>query len=368
MATQKLNAYQVVTQRGGRRRATGRWVALFAALALLAVACGSDDDDAGTPTTEAPADTAATEDAPEETTTTEAEPEETTTTAAPEPTPVRLVFVPATTGLLVNIAQEQGFFADNGLAVELTPATNISEIIPTLGQQVDISLGTATDLIRAADSGLDVVQILGNTNDTEDNPFVRVIVPADSGIESVTDLEGKRVSSPTLSGVIHVATRYWAQQEGIDPDSIEGVQVPPPATVEQFKAGQVDAAEALEPFAGALVGQGNVSIGDPFASIGLPLATNFWIANGEWAANNPDVIAAYQLSLEQAQAFIDSNETDARAILQGYTGMPDPVAANVSLPTFNLDIRTDDLTRWVEVLVSLGDFEGEIDVSSLVIG
>ncbi len=353
----------------GRKRqsatpAGGLVIAL--ALALLAAACGSSSDETSSSTTEAAAETEATE--AEATTTTEAEPEETTTSTAAEPTPVRLVFVPATTGLLVHVAQEQGFFAENGLAVELTPATNISEIIPTLGQQVDISLGTATDLIRAADSGLDVVQILGNTNDTEDNPFVRVIVPADSGIESVTDLEGKRVSSPTLSGVIHVATRYWAQQEGIDPDSIEGVQVPPPATVEQFSAGQVDAAEALEPFAGALVGQGNVSIGDPFASIGLPLATNFWVANGEWAANNPGVVEAYKLSLEQAQAFVESNETDARAILQGYTGMPDPVAANVSLPTFNLEIRTDDLSRWAEVMVSLGDFEGEIDVSSLVIG
>ncbi len=167
--------------------------------------------------------------------------------------------------------------------------------------------------------------------------------------------------------MIHVATLYWAQQEGIDPDSIEGVQVPPPATVEQFTAGQVEAAEALEPFASALIGQGNVSIGDPFAAIGLPLATNFWVANGQWAADNPDALAAFQQSLEQAQAFVESNETEARAILQGYTGMPDPVAANVSLPTFNLEIRTEDLDRWVEVLVSLGEFEGEIDVNELVV-
>lgn len=343
-----------------------RWLALLLALALITAACGSSDDDDG----DAGADETATTEA-EETSTTEAETTtteaETTTTAAPEPTPIRLVFVPATTGLLVNVASEQGFFADNNLDVELTPSANISEIIPTLGQQVDISLGTATDLIRASDSGLDVVQILGNTIDTEDNPFVRVIVPADSGIEGVADLAGKRVSSPTLSGVIHVATQYWAQQEGIDPDSIEGVQVPPPATVEQFSAGQVDAAEALEPFASALVGQGNVSIGDPFASIGLPLATNFWVANGEWATNNPDVVAAFAASLEQAQAFVESNEEEARAVLQGYTGMPDPVAANVSLPTFELDIRTDDLARWVEVLVSLDEFEGEIDVNDLVV-
>lgn len=358
-----------------RSMSKARWVILALVFSLIAVACGDSAETADGESSEAESSEAGSSDTTEaaaettvepETTTTVAE--ETTTTEATEPTKVRLAFVSATTGLLVNVAEEQGFFAENGLDVELVPTTNISEIIPTLGQQVDISLGTATDLIRAADSGLDVVQILGNTNDTEDNPFVRVIVPADSGIEGVADLAGRRVSSPTLSGVIHVATLYWAQQEGIDPDSIEGVQVPPPATVEQFSAGQVEAAEALEPFASALIGQGNVSIGDPFAAIGLPLATNFWVANGEWAAANPDVLDAYKVSLEQAQAFVESNDAEARAILKGYTGMPDPVAANVSLPTFNLDIRTGDLDRWVEVLVSLGQFEGEIDVDDLVVG
>jgi len=369
-------------QAGKRERPSRRfWVPLLLVFGMFVAACGDSDDPVAVSTDDSSeADPAAADEAAE----TDGEPAEdeagadvapetteapaATTTAAPESAKIRLVFVPATTGLLVNVAQEQGFFAENNLDVELTPATNISEIIPTLGQQTEISLGTATDLIRAADSGLDVVQILGNTNDTEDNPFVRVIVPAESGIESVTDLEGRRVSSPTLSGVIHVATLYWAQQEGIDPDSIEGVQVPPPATVEQFNGGQVDAAQALEPFASALVGQGNVSIGDPFAAIGLPLATNFWIANGQWAADNPDVVAAFRISLEQAEAFVESNEADARAILMGYTGMPEPVATNVKLPTFNLEIRTDDLARWVDVLVSLGEFEGEIDVTKLVLG
>ena len=143
--------------------------------------------------------------------------------------------------------------------------------------------------------------------------------------------------------------------------------MPPPATVEQFKAGQVDAAEALEPFASALVGMGNISIGDPFASIGLPLATNFWVANGEWAANNPVAVASFKRSLEQAQAFLETDDEAARAILAGYTGMPAPAAAGGSLPTFDLDIRTDDLSRWVDVLVSLNQFEGEIDVNDLVL-
>ena len=57
--------------------------ALLAALTLLATAC-SQDDEAETTTTAAPAETTTTA-APAETTTTAAADEETTTTAAPEP-------------------------------------------------------------------------------------------------------------------------------------------------------------------------------------------------------------------------------------------------------------------------------------------
>lgn len=341
-------------------------VALVLALAAFLAACnGAETPEPATETTPE-ATTDATEDegaeAPEETGT---EP-----TDEDEPTLVRIAFVPATTGLLLNVADQQGFFADNGLEVELTPAQNISEIIPALGQQFEISLGTSTDLIRAADGGLDVVQISGNTISTEDNPFAQVITRPDTGIESVTDLEGRTVAAPTLSGVIHIAVRFWAQQEGIDPESIRGVQVPPPNHPDQLASEQVDAVEALEPFASGLLAQGNVSLGNPFAAIRLPLATNFWMANGEWARANPDVVEDFGTALAQAKEFVESgddNEATARQILQEYTGMPPQVAETVPLPTFDLDVRVDDLGAWIEVLRELGEYDGDVDPQDLVL-
>lgn len=286
-----------------------------------------------------------------------------------ELTSIEVAFVPATTGLLLNVAESEGFFEDHGLDAELSEAQNISEIIPTLGQQFDISLGTTTDLIRAGESGLDVVQISGNTISTEDNPFAQLIAAQDSGIEDVTDLEGRRMASPTLSGVINMAVLYWAQQEGIDPDSIEGVQVPPPNHPDQLNAGQVDAVQALEPFASALQGQGHTSLGNPFAAIKLPLATNFWVANGQWAEENPEAVDGFTAALEDARDFLeDSEENEARAreVLQDYTGMPPEAAENVALPTFDLEVRQDDIDTWIEVLEELGEFEGDIDSQDLV--
>ncbi len=323
------------------------------ATGVLAAGCGGGSGGNGTATDDAgtPAGT----------------PAETPTATGDDVTALRIAYVPATTGLLLHVAQAQGFFEENGLDVTLTPASNISEIPPALGRQFDISLGTATDLIRAADAGLDVVQILGNTNSTEDNPFVQLIVPADGDIDDIRDLKGKRVASPTLSGVIHIATLYWAQQEGVDPATIEGVQVPPPNLADQLLAGQVDAVEALEPAASQLLAKGSVSLGDPFAAIRLPLATNFWIANGEWARQNPDAVAGFGDALEQAVQFVEQNDAEARTTLEEYTDLPPPVAQKVPLPTFNLDIRTEDLAVWIEVLQEVEDFTGDVSADELVL-
>lgn len=283
------------------------------------------------------------------------------------PTELRVAYVPATTTLLLHVAEAQGYFDQNGLDVTLTEAANISDIPATLGRQFDIALGTATDLIRAGDAGVDVVQVSGNTIDTEDNPFVQLIVPAGSDIDGVAQLEGRTVGSPTLSGPIHAAVLYWAQEEGADLSAITGVQVPPPNLPDQLRAGQVDAVEALEPFASQLIEGGNVSLGDPFASIGLPLATNFWISSGEWARSHRDAIEGFVDGLEQAMVFVDENPEEARSILQEYTGFPPAIAETVPLPTYDLDIRTDDLATWAEVLEAIGQFDGDVNPEELVL-
>jgi NitT/TauT family transport system substrate-binding protein len=290
-----------------------------------------------------------------------------TPTTAPGPTTLRVSYVPATTVLPLHVAQAQGFFAQNNLNVTLTEAANISDIPATLGRQFDLALGTATDLIRAGAAGVDVVQAAGNTNSTKDNPFVKLVVRADSGITDVSQLKGKTLGTPTLSGVIHAAVKYWAKQKGVNPADIGGVEAPTPNLPDQLKAGRIDGVEALEPIASTMIKGGNVSIGAPFDSIADTLATNFWLAQGSWAAKNRDAVDRFVTSLKQGQAFIESNPVEARRILQEYTKLPEAVASTVPLPTYNFDIRAGDLDIWVKVLKDIGEFNGQVDTRRLVL-
>ena len=291
----------------------------------------------------------------------------TTQSDASGPTKVRVSYVPATTVLPLHVAQQQGFFEKQGLEVSLKEAANISDIPATLGRQFDIALGTATDLIKAGGAGVDVVQIAGNTIDTKDNPFVQLMVGKKSKVNSVADLAGKKVGTPTLGGVIHAAVQYSAKQANVDPAKIQGVEAPSPTLPDQLKAGRIDAVEALEPFATTMKQNGARSLGDPFAAIGQPLATNFWIANGAWARENTDVVDKYVAALEEAVAYIETNAKPSRKILQEYTKMPPKVSQIVPLPTWNFDIRADDLTKWVNVLKEVGQFKGDVDPQKLVL-
>src|SRR3954447_22957551 len=237
-----------------------------------------------------------------------------TATTAGGPIALRVAYVPATTVLPLHIAKAQGFFARNGLDVTLTEAANISDIPATLGRQFDVALGTATDLIRAGAAGVDVVQIAGNTISSSTNPFVKLIVKPDSGITDVSQLKGKTAGSPTLSGVIHAAVKYWAQQKGVNPTDIGGVEAPTPNLPDQLKAGRIDAVEALEPIASTLIKAGNVSIGSPFDAISDTLATNFWLAQGSWATNHREAVARFVASLKEGQAYIESNPVESRKV------------------------------------------------------
>lgn len=287
--------------------------------------------------------------------------------SGPQTTQLRVAYVPATTVLPLHVAKQQGFFERQGLDVSLKEAANISDIPATLGRQFDIALGTATDLIKAGGAGVDVVQIAGNTIDTKDNPFVQLMVGKKSKITSVADLAGKKVGTPTLGGVIHAAVQYSAKQANTDPAKIQGVEAPSPTLPDQLKAGRIDAVEALEPFATTMKQKGARSLGDPFAAIGQPLATNFWIANGAWARENTETVDKYVAALEEAVAYIEANPQPARKILQGYTNMPPKVSQIVPLPTYDFGIRAGDLTKWVDVLREVGQFKGDVDPQKLVL-
>jgi ABC-type nitrate/sulfonate/bicarbonate transport system substrate-binding protein len=286
---------------------------------------------------------------------------------AQTPTPIRAAYVPVITWLPAWIAKDRGMFERNGLDVTLTVIQNLSLLPGTMGRQFEFGASTGPDLIKAAASGLDVVAVAGEVLETSERPSIQVIVRKDSGINSVKDLKGKLIATPSTGAIMHVATLAWLKKNGVDPASIRAVEVPFPNMGDQLKAGRVDAIESLQPFVGQLLAQGYVGIGNPLLSVADPVLFPFWISQGAWARANLPVIARWIKSLNEAKAFIEQNPAEARVILAKYTNLPPPVAQNIPFPTFDFSIQPSQIDVWVRTLRDLGQLGVTVDSSKLVV-
>jgi len=282
-------------------------------------------------------------------------------------TQLRVAYIPVVTWLPMLVANDAGIFEKNGLQVALTKFPNITNLPQTLGKQFDLAPTTAPDLLNAVASGLNIAAVAGETLETAANKSFEVMVRADSAISSPKDLAGKRIASPGVGSVMHIAVLHWVKQAGGDPDTVSGVEVPFPNMMDQLKAGRVDAAEPLEPFVGQMRAAGFKSLGDPLLAVADPVLFPFWIADADWARAHRDVLKRWVASLQGGLDIIKSDDAKARAVLAKYSGLPEPVVARIPLPAFDFTITPARLDVWRKVLIAQGRPLQNLDMTRIVV-
>jgi NitT/TauT family transport system substrate-binding protein len=269
--------------------------------------------------------------------------------------------------LPVRVAAEQGYFADEGLDVKFTLVENIGTLPPTLGKSFDVVLTPPTSLIAASAQGIDMVGAAGATVDVPDNPTSGIVALKSSGIESFADLEGKTLGVLTETGTLHTATLFALKKAGVPADSIDIVQVDGPAQADQLKAGRVDAVETLAPFRGGLLASGDtVDIGDPYLEMAPEIGALMWGTSSSWADEHAEALKGFRAAISKAIDYIGAHDKEARTVLHDYTGLPEDVVAKTVLPTYVSDLRPQDLKIWLEAMKSVGGFQGDVSLDSLM--
>lgn len=192
-----------------------RLIAAIVSVGLLAAACGGDDDGADeSPTTEAPA-------------TTEASDAATTTVAADDPAdsgelreltavipfPSGAVFYP------LFVAEEQGYFADEGLTVTVEALDGSGAILQTLlSGQAEVGLPSPGPLLDAVNSGADLKSVYTLF---QSNVFA-LVAPDGGEITELADLEGTTIGVGTLDGgEVPFLRALLAQEAGLGEDDYE---------------------------------------------------------------------------------------------------------------------------------------------------
>ncbi len=189
------------------------------------------------------------------------------------------------------VAVDEGIFKKHGLDVEMM-LIGINSNIPAaiLSNSIQIGGPTSTVFLQAVDGGLDLVAIAGASimNPTS-NDAIAAFVRNGITIKEPKDFVGKKVGAPGLGAFLHVLFVKWLVEKGVDPKSVNFVEVTFPTMADIIKSGGVDAVLTAEPFVTRMTNAGLGSVGARYAAeLARTEPIIFYAASRDWAEKNPD--------------------------------------------------------------------------------
>ena len=202
------------------------------------------------------------------------------------------------------VAMSQGFFADEGLTVELTNGGGADKVMTAVvSGQSDIGLAGPESCIYVYNQGKEDYPIVFAQLTKRDGAF---LVGRTDEVFSWENLRGKTIIGGRKGGVPEMTLEYVMAQNGVTPhvDAVVDTSVQFNMMAGAFTGGFGDYVALFEPTATEveLAGKGHIlcSIGEESGEI--PYTAYF--ANQSYIAQHPDVIQGFTNAIARAQRWI----------------------------------------------------------------
>src|SRR4030081_1908007 len=223
------------------------------------------------------------------------------------------------------VAVDEGLFKKHGLDAEMV-LIGINSNIPAaiLSNSIQIGGPTSTVFLQAADGGLDLVAVAGaSIMNPASNGNIAAFVRNGITIKEPKDFVGKKVGAPGLGAFLHVLFAKWLVEKGVDPKSVNFVEVTFPTMSDIIKSGGVDAVHTAEPFVTRML---NAGLGSAGARYAVELARTdpiiFYAASREWADKNAATIKKFRSAIAEGAEIVNTDRDNASASISRFTKPP----------------------------------------------
>ncbi len=268
------------------------------------------------------------------------------------------------------LAQDKGQFTKQGVKVELVPMASSNLATEALVRgDIDLGLISMIPVLNAETKDPGKIKLVSASVISRDGSFDRVLVKADSGIESLSDPKIQKVA--VFPGT--TATNFLKdvmKRQGIDVSKIEFVQMPPSNQLPALQSGTVQAAHMLEPTVSLTLSQGGykaitqsiyggVFDKSPIGGIGI---------SAKFAADHPALAKQVVLAIHESSAYELVHPDEARAIITTKFNVAPEVAAKMDLLPFARfeDLAPNFLESFVDTLVNMGELQARPNVRVLI--
>ncbi len=225
---------------------------------------------------------------------------------------------------LVYIAEDQNFFAKNGLNVTIRNYTSGMEAVNALSNGiVDLAATAEFPLVKKAMNQEKINAIVS----IDKSQLQDLIGRKDRGIVNVSDLKGKRIGV-TLGTISQFYLGRFLTLHGIDLQDVTIVNINPSQSADALTNGSVDAIITWQPYANNIETElGNNATIWPVQSSQTTYIVE--VARNDWIAQHPDIVRRYVNALAQAEDYFVQHPAQTKLLMQKKLNYTDAYMAAV---------------------------------------
>ena len=157
---------------------------------------------------------------------------------------VTIGYLPSDHDAALFVADSQGKFQENGIKTKLVQFNNGGDLMTAMASgDVDVGYVGITPVLSSIAKGVPVKVI--SAAQTEGSG---IVVAKDSGINSVSDLAGKKIATPGEASIQHMLLTYYLQQNGMSISDLKVSSMKVPSMNDALKTDKIDGAITFEPY------------------------------------------------------------------------------------------------------------------------
>lgn len=279
---------------------------------------------------------------------------------------VRVATLASDTGGDVYYARDEGFFRRAGLDVDVDNLSTGPGIIAALtAGTYQFGAANPISIVQARVHGLPLAIVAPGAVHVKGVLDAGMMLPANSTIKTVKDLEGKTVAVVAIGGIAAVALQAWITQRGGDAKAVKLVEVPFSSMAPGLEEGRFDAALMVEPFITAAKPHLKPFV-DPYEVIGNRFLFDGWVASEPWLAKNADVAQRFVSALRAAHAWANSHHPETAVILARNTKLDLRLASTMVRSQYGDTLTPVLIQPVIDLMTKAGQIDKPILAADLI--
>jgi NitT/TauT family transport system substrate-binding protein len=284
--------------------------------------------------------------------------------------PMTIAVEPLIGSAAVYLGVEEGFFAEEGidLTINSLPANSKSVVEMVAAGNADFGLSDTLTLLVEHTSGTPIKVLSGAYSSTSDpnSDFAALVVTSDSPITTMTDIQGKNVSTAAPRSLDETVIQGMISDDGGNPAGVHFVKVAPSAAIGALESGEVDVAFLVEPYLSWAVEAGHRVLSYPYVDYVNYLNVAAFFTASETTENNPELAKRFQAAVKKSLTFAQNNPQAARDIFATYTTTAEATRTTLIMPRFTQTIERPALEKLSVTAMENGTIFAEPDLDALL--